>query len=216
MFTRLLIWTVILLAAAAAGHYLWRLDWERVGVSVEQPPPAQVPDAVSLDRPPYQLDLGSAGPRFRIGDFKLTALAAFSLAARVLLSTDYSGSIGSGLASIDLALGWGRMADPDVSSWLSMQQYERFYYYSFRYPGQPPVPMDQVRDQSANMHMIPATREIRENIKRSRWGQVVRFKGYLVEARAGAGFYWRSSLTRSDSGDGACEVVFVQEFTIEK
>jgi hypothetical protein len=37
----------------------------------------------------------------------------------------------------------------------------------------------------------------------------------LVEVRNNKGWFWRSSLTRSDSGNGACEVVFVEAAEIE-
>jgi hypothetical protein len=38
---------------------------------------------------------------------------------------------------------------------------------------------------------------------------VVQLEGFLIEARRNDGWYWRSSLTRKDSGAGACELVYV-------
>ena len=37
------------------------------------------------------------------------------------------------------------------------------------------------------------------------------FSGYLIEARAPDGWRWRSSLTREDTGAGACELVWVEQ-----
>ena len=42
-----------------------------------------------------------------------------------------------------------------------------------------------------------------------RKGDRVRIDGWLVQANAPDGWRWRSSLTRDDSGGGACEVVYV-------
>jgi hypothetical protein len=59
------------------------------------------------------------------------------------------------------------------------------------------------------MHMIPADENVGRALAAVRPGQMVRLQGWLVEARRGDGWTWRSSLTREDSGHGACEVVYV-------
>ena len=64
------------------------------------------------------------------------------------------------------------------------------------------------------MHMIPADGAIAGRLKDVRPGQVVRIQGWLVEARAGDGWRWRSSLTRNDTGAGACEVIFVRDLQV--
>ena len=43
-----------------------------------------------------------------------------------------------------------------------------------------------------------------------RKGQIVKLSGYLVEIKAKDGWSWRSSMTRDDTGQGSCEVIFVQ------
>jgi hypothetical protein len=40
-------------------------------------------------------------------------------------------------------------------------------------------------------------------------GQRVRIDGWLVQVDANDGWHWRSSLSREDTGGGACEVVYV-------
>ena len=44
--------------------------------------------------------------------------------------------------------------------------------------------------------------------------QVITLHGYLVEVRANDGWHWRSSLTRNDTGNGACELVWVESVEI--
>jgi hypothetical protein len=43
-----------------------------------------------------------------------------------------------------------------------------------------------------------------------RVGNVVRMTGELVEAHRSDGWTWRSSLSREDSGAGACELMLVE------
>jgi hypothetical protein len=64
------------------------------------------------------------------------------------------------------------------------------------------------------MHMIPADAAIERRLKAVRPGQTVRIDGWLVEARGTDGWRWRSSITRDDTGAGACEVIFVRDFQV--
>ncbi|TVQ68348.1 MAG: hypothetical protein EA363_11415, partial [Balneolaceae bacterium] len=77
-----------------------------------------------------------------------------------------------------------------------------------------PIPRREIEVSSANMHMIPATREIERALKRVRKGDLVRFNGKLVNVEGPGGFRWRTSTTRTDTGNGACELVFVESFEI--
>ena len=52
-------------------------------------------------------------------------------------------------------------------------------------------------------------------IKNVRTGHVVALEGYLVKVDSQDGWWWRSSLTRNDTGNGACEVVWVNEVEIK-
>jgi hypothetical protein len=60
------------------------------------------------------------------------------------------------------------------------------------------------------MHMIPANDDIERRLKSVRAGNLVRIRGYLVEVTGKDGFRWKSSLSRSDTGAGACELVWVE------
>jgi len=141
------------------------------------------------------------------GDFELEPLADFSLEARVLSRHDYAFDTESALAPTDLALGWGRMSDSAVLDHLEIAQSARFY--SYRWSDQPPLPPAEIVRSSANMHLIPADAAVARAIARVRVGAIVALRGHLVEARRADGWRWRSSLTREDSGAGACELVLV-------
>jgi len=160
---------------------------------------------------PVQVDRADL-PGFSIADYQIAPAAEFSVEARVLSLAKYSSGREADLSPIDLALGWGPMSDSAVLKRLQISQGNRYYFYSW--PMNPPITPPQIVEHSANMHMIPATDEVRRRLDQVRVGQIVALRGYLVRVKAPDGWHWNSSLTRSDSGDGACEIVWVQDFVI--
>jgi hypothetical protein len=71
-----------------------------------------------------------------------------------------------------------------------------------------------IASHSANMHIVPAADPIEHELMKIRKGHVVRPGGYLIQATAPDGWRWRSSLTRRDTGGGACEIVLVNRIAI--
>jgi len=59
------------------------------------------------------------------------------------------------------------------------------------------------------MHMIPADATIAEALEAVENEDMVRIHGWLVRIDRDGGWRWQSSLTRQDSGGGACELVYV-------
>ena len=150
---------------------------------------------------------------FQDKDFTITPLADFSLTARVLSRTDYGFDRESSISPTDLALGWGRMSDSAVLAGLDISQSNRWYFYHWSTDA-PPIPKDEIIRSSANMHMMPADDTVRWELKQVRPGDVIHLEGQLIEARRSDGSVWRSSMTRDDSGDGACEVVYVRRLVV--
>ena len=94
-----------------------------------------------------------------------------------------------------------------------MSQSGRWFYT--RWAGAPPLPLQEIELSAANMHMIPANEAVERTLKRVSRHDMVRLKGFLVAVNSPDGWEWRSSLSRSDTGDGACELVFVEAVEIE-
>ena len=150
----------------------------------------------------------SAAP-IQYGAFALKPLALYSIDARILHRRNYSYDPGAALVPVDLAVGWGPMSDQSVLDRLSISQSMRFYWFEYRLP--PPIPVPEIISHSANMHIIPATPEIASRCKSLRAGTLVHLVGDLVEASGPGISHWRSSLSRTDSGNGACELFYVEE-----
>ncbi len=46
-------------------------------------------------------------------------------------------------------------------------------------------------------------------------GQIVTIGGFLVDVTGPGGFTWNTSLIRTDTGNGACEIVWVESLDVE-
>jgi len=140
---------------------------------------------------------------------RIVPLADFEIRARVLSTERYRWDAGAKLSPLDLALGWGPMSNSFVLDSITLSQSDRWYHWQVA--SNPPIPLSEIIAHSANMHMIPATPGVEQTLEAFRVGQVVRLKGKLVRVEGPDGFHWSSSTTRLDTGDGSCELVWVEE-----
>jgi hypothetical protein len=169
--------------------------------------PILQPPGVLASADPIQRPIHGSAPTFHKDRYEIKALAEFAIEARVLAKAVYRFDAGAALAPVDLALGWGPMSDNAVLDDIAIQQRHRFYYWSTTAF---PIPRRAIETHSANMHLIPATRAVANQLDAVRPGHLVQLRGYLVEARRADGWQWRSSLTREDAGEGACELIWVE------
>ena len=148
---------------------------------------------------------------FDFNGYRITPLAEFSIEARVLAREDYRFGREADTSPTDLVFGWGRMSDEAVLQKIELSQSNRYYHWRTK---EFPIPQREIEVNSANMHIIPADSTIARELKNVRKGQVVRVSGYLVQAAAPDGWRWVSSLTRKDTGTGACELIWAENLTI--
>ena len=147
-----------------------------------------------------------------LNGYQIVPLADFSIEARVLSTKHYNLGREADLAPVDLALGWGRMSDETVLARIDISQSGRFYFWR---TDDFPIPREEIETHSANMHMVPADALIQRQLEQVRPGQVVTISGQLIEAQASDGWRWRSSMTREDTGNGACELVLVKSLSVK-
>ena len=194
---RILIFSVIALC------YLVIRDWD--SKPIEHPP------GILVAEKPQQADLQPSV--FMLDGYQLTRKASFEIRARVLSKEPYYLNRTADLSPIDLALGWGVMSDSAVLNKIDISQSSRWYRTKYELPS--PIPEQQIIFNSSNMHMIPASKSIERSLKKIRKGDIVLIRGYLVDVDHDSGWYWRSSMSRNDTGDGACELVYVESMSVE-
>lgn len=78
-----------------------------------------------------------------------------------------------------------------------------------------PVAWEKFRDdQISNNHLLTDDPAIRKAIGNVRIGDQVRIRGWLAKYSNDRGFSRGTSTTRDDRGNGACETILVQQFTV--
>ena len=160
---------------------------------------------------PAPLPLTSTDGSLQLADYRITPLEAFSLEARVLGREDYHFDRGAAISPTDLALGWGPMAEPRVLDKIRISQSNRWYHWQV---DEFPIPRREIETHSANMHMIPANAEVAERLTQVHSGQHIQLSGQLVRVDGQDGYSWSSSLSRDDTGAGACELVWVEQLRL--
>lgn len=161
---------------------------------------------------PRQTELSGVKGSILKEGFAITPLYEFELAARVLGKERYRFDHTAKISPYDLALGWGIMSDQRTLDVLSIRQGNRFYAYSWG-PGAG-VSGNAIATSSANMHIIPKAEDVEDVLGDVREGDIVQLFGYLVQVITPEGITWRSSTTRNDQGNGACEIVYVEKLEI--
>lgn len=192
LFARLV--TVLAVIYLVVQFWPWKSVRHAPGILVKQEP-------IQTDIPPKALP--------SVDDWKIEAVAAYDITSRILHTKRYFSGPGSDVVPIDVAVGWGKMSDQAVLDQLSISQSNRFYFYHWW--GNPPIPQQEMVCHSANMHLISADSSVASAIRGLYSGEVVKMRGYLVNATMPNGGVWKTSLSRADSGNGACELFYVQQ-----
>jgi hypothetical protein len=176
------------------------------GVAHRHHRPLPVMAGVSAAAAPVQVELAH-GARLQKGNVTLATRAHFEITARVLSRKDYRWGADADLVPMDLAMGWGRMSDSKVLADIDISQSNRFYYWRTQ---NFPIPRREIETSSANMHMIPADAGVKIQLEQVREGEVIHLEGFLVNATRPDGWHWNTSMTRDDTGAGACELIYVE------
>ena len=175
---------------------------------IERPPGVLVKgDPVQVDYPDgYKPDIIKKG-------WIIKPLASYRVEARVLEKETYDSYPQDELAPVDLLLGWGPMSDSGVLEKMDFRIYNR--YATWRWGGEPPLKKSEIARHAANTHIIPASDSVARQLDQIRIGSIVTIRGELVEFKSATGpERVVSSLTRDDTGPGACEVVYVTSITV--
>lgn len=143
-----------------------------------------------------------------MGTWKLKPVASYKLTARVAKVKAYDDSEIDNLVPLDFLLGWGPMSDSTHLDELDLNISNR--YATWRWWGKPPLDACDISEHMSNHHLVPANDTIRNRLHSVREGDIVTLEGELVNIQDHSGqTHFRSSLTRTDTGPGACEVMLV-------
>ena len=164
------------------------------------------PGAVAVDDP-LQSSLDAPQTITR-GEFQVIPQARFSAEVRVLSRERYRLGALADVAPLDIAVGWGPMADTKVLENIDITQSGRFYFW--HYDDEPPIPRADIESHSANWHLVPANSGVWNKLSGLRVGDVVKLDGMLVNLENPELGTMTTSLRRDDTGAGACEIIYVE------
>jgi hypothetical protein len=160
------------------------------------------------DREPFEITTAD-------GTFTVTPVAYYEIGAQVASTESYSSGWQGELAPVDLALIWGDLAKEENRGYVTYSQRSRWYFY--RYSGDCPFDNNYIIAHSANTHVIPASDNIRRALKSVEEDDRVVLEGYLVKVLGyveGRKCWWNTSTSRTDTGDGSCEVLYAESLRI--
>jgi hypothetical protein len=173
-----------------------------------------VPPGIVAPDDPLQTDL-DLPTTFSAKDHTFIRRARYEMIARVLRKEIYRIDGGAALAPVDLGVGWGAMSDSRVVDQLEFSQMGRFLFCKPKDWTSFPLSVAQTVSHAAQIHAIPADVDVERTLRKLRPGQIVHLSGYLVDVRGPGGFTWNTSLRRDDTGDGACEIMWIERATLE-
>lgn len=139
--------------------------------------------------------------------YEMRPVEDFTIEARVLSRENYRLGREADLSPTDLAIGWGPMAEMPILEKFEFSQRNRWYFWKAR---EMPISPSEVISHSANVHIIPANAEAADALAQVSADDEVRLIGQLVDVDADDGWRWRTSRSRSDTGAGSCEVLWLE------
>lgn len=202
---------LVLIALLLFGIGKWWLDHPR--------PLAKGPPLI-LGQEPIQEPLPRAASKLHsdredIARIELTH--RFEILGEAVSVARYRWAFTNPYFEVDLGLAWG----PRVKEYkekLKFRQTARWLMWSYQGAMDEATRFD-IQTHVGNLHLIPATgrSELLKAIRSLEKGDLVRIKGFLVQIFGPTGnLIAVSSTSREDSGDGACEIVWVEEIQINR
>lgn len=173
---------------------------------------------IDVSQEPEQAPYNSDEPIIKTvedGEFKITPVAEYKISAVVVSKKSYSYGWNAEVAPVDLALVWGKLAEPEYDEYISYSQRDRWYFYEYK--AGTPVSESYIIKHSSNNHIIPADENIYRAIKTLGRKDKIILEGLLVNLKGkykGMDYWWNSSLSRKDTGDSSCELVYVRKVRI--
>ena len=184
----------------------WVFIYDPFGQTVRLKPGMLAPEQ------PTQVNLPPGVGAFEYRGYTVLPMAAFYIKAKVLSKENYSYDLAAEVSPIDLALGWGPMSDQRIIDQFSFWQRGRGAYMD---TSTYPLSMQEMIRSYSNIHLIPSTEHLKTRIDNVRDGEIIEMTGMLVHViNPSTGFEWTTSLSREDTGEDGCEIMWVNEFKV--
>ena len=181
------------------------------------PPPSALLPALAnepaqrlVEKPPFDTSAGGV-------TYHIKPLYRYELWGLVV-SRHHAGSFidyaheewGDHLNTVDLCVVWGENAFSGIYEKLRFSSGQWVCHAESSAETWARFSMNEV----SNNHLLADRAEIRRLLTQAQVGDQVHFRGYLAEYSHDGGFKRGTSTVRDDTGNGACETVFLEDFAI--
>jgi hypothetical protein len=176
-------------------------------------------DEIDTSQDPIQASYKSDEPiikEIKNGHFTITPVAEYKISGRVVGKENYSSNWEGEISPVDLTIVWGKLAEPEYDRYISYSQRNRWYFYNYKSGS--PFDNSYIISHSGNHHIIPANENVHRAIKTIKEKERVVLEGFLVNIRGtykGQTVTWNTSLSRTDTVNGSCELFYVSKVRID-
>jgi len=183
--------------------------------------PDNLPLAEALAFEPKQSPVNQALQTVQYNDLTFTVQPRFSyelsglVVSKRVHEADYKGSL-HGLSQdylnvADLCVVWGESADPSILKHFSFSNGQFTCNFQTR--------SDEAwqafnPEQLSNNHVLAVDESVRKTLAEATIGDQIVLRGYLADYTNPKGFLRKTSTTRTDTGNGACETIWVEQASI--
>ncbi len=164
----------------------------------------------TVDMGPFQHTI-TPPKKFEFKGVTLVEKANFSLTAKVLSAERYYFDRHSSLSSMDIVVGWFNLSNDTILNDIKFLQSDRGYQWQ---SNSEIVTNQEILRTTSNIHLIPATDEIAQQLKQIKIGQVIYLEGRLVDVENPSGWNWKTSLSQTDTGKNSSEILYLTELNI--
>jgi hypothetical protein len=176
-------------------------------------------DKIDISQDPVQTPCTLEEPILRNvkdGPFTLIRAAQYKINGCAISKEYYSEGWDSIISPVDLLIVWGKLADPEYHKYITFAHGNRWYHYKWK--GETPGDPAYIITHSSNNHILPANGNIYRAIKQIKKRDQIVLEGFLVNVKGtfkGRPVSWNTSLTRTDTGNGSCELLYVSKVRID-
>lgn len=190
---------ILICIVAFAGYYVWAF------FPVNHGPGITAPDAPTTSRITWEKP-------FPFKDYTIVPIKKVEGTVRVLKHKRYFFDSKSDYSPADVLVGWGDLSDERNLDHLHFTANNRVSDIEY---SRPPLPINQLYQQTALWHLVPSNQEIEKEIKHMREGNILSIAGFIVNIESEIEFGWRSDTINKGGNQHPNTIVWVTEIKVK-
>lgn len=165
-------------------------------------------DYNNLDQPVQEVYGGQEHIKIDGVDVEVNLAYKYKIKGKVLATHHYlPTTLSNKLSPVDVGIAWGYiLKEPNFKKIKCHETGTRRLLCM--------IGSEDIEGLYSNNHLVPSNDKVRKQMKKIKKDDYVQIEGYLVNMYWNNGngeYFWESSISREDTGDGACELIYVTD-----